>query len=521
MTRPVAGPIFNVMLDSESPVPLHRQIYTAVRTAILDGCLQPGAPLPSTRAFAVDLSVSRSTIVLAYDQLRAEGYLTSRLGGRTRVADVVPETLSRVALVTDVPPPRPRRPTAVQPTHAEALRHALFVEPRVPRAFRSGVPALDAFPMDAWTRAIDATLRTTPPRHLSYGNTFGLPALREEIARYLAGARGVRCSADQIMIVNGSQQALSLCSMALIAPGDRVWLEDPFYSGARGAFTLARAEIVAVGVDEQGLIVEEGRRKAPDARAVFVTPSRQLPLGVTMSIARRLELLGWARDANAWIIEDDYDSEFRYASRPLTALQGLDRFGCVVYTGTFSKVMFPSMRLGYVVVPDELHDVFQAVRHFADTHSSYLEQAAMARFMADGEFERHIRRMRALYLERRQILTHAARELLGGRVRVPAPDAGMTSIAWLRDGDDDIAIAGAIARAGVAVTPVSNMGVEHRVPPGLLLGYSGVRPNEIRDGMRVLAGAIEAYDLLTASTRIRCPMSSAPLAELVSTTTAR
>jgi GntR family transcriptional regulator/MocR family aminotransferase len=494
MTRPSAGRILSVMLDTQSTVPLHRQVYASVRTSILEGRLKPGVGLPSTRSFATDLKVSRSTIVLAYDQLRAEGYLTSRLGGRTRVADIVPEALVRPEPPRDRAHTRTRRTTAIQPTHAEALRHALYVEPRVPRAFRSGVPALDAFPVEAWTRAITASLRKMPPRHLSYGATFGLPALREAVAEYLAGARGVRCTADQVMIVNGSQQALSLSAMALISRGDQVWLEDPFYAGARGAFTLAGAQIIPVGVDDQGLIVDEGRRRAPDARAVFVTPSRQLPLGVTMSLARRLELLEWAHAANAWIIEDDYDSEFRYSSRPLTALQGLDRHGSVIYTGTFSKVMFPSMRLGYMVIPDEVRDVYQAVRHFADTHSSYLEQAAMARFMAEGEFERHIRRMRTLYLERQQVLVSAAKQYLGNRVRVPAPDAGMTLIAWLRDGDDDIAIADAIGKAGVAVVPISNMASDHHVPPGLLLGYSGVRPDEIREGIITMAKALACYD---------------------------
>jgi GntR family transcriptional regulator/MocR family aminotransferase len=270
-------------------------------------------------------------------------------------------------------------------------------------------------------------------------------------------------------------------------------VEDPGYFGARGAFIAAGAEVVNVPVDTEGMNVAEARRRAPDARLAYVTPSRQLPLGVTMSLARRLELLEWA-SGGSWIIEDDYDSEFRYASRPLAAMQGLDPHGSVLYTGTFSKVMFPSLRLGYLVVPEALVDAFAATRHFTDYHSPYLEQAVMADFMVDGHFERHIRRMRSVYQERQIVLVDAVRNELGEHVVVEPADAGMTLIAWLRSGDD-VMIAEAAERAGIDVLPISRFAVEHRVPPGLLLGYSGVREADIREGVTRLA---QVFESLTA-----------------------
>ena len=293
------------------------------------------------------------------------------------------------------------------------------------------------------------------------------------------------------MMVAGSQQAIDLCARVLLDPGDLVWLEDPGYHGARGAFAAAGASVVPVPVDENGLDVAAARERAPTARMAFVTPSRQLPLGMTMTLARRLELLQWANESDAWILEDDYDSEFRYASRPIAALQGLDACGRVLYTGTFSKVMFPALRLGYLVVPEPLIEAFTAARHFADYHSPYLEQMVMADFIVEGHFERHIRRMRAIYQERQEVLVESAARELAGRIAVAPADAGMTLIGWLQPGDDDVGICGAAARAGVDVLPLTPFATSRRIDPGLLLGYSGVREDEIREGVIRLAAVFE------------------------------
>jgi len=488
------GRILAVAIDQKSGQPLYRQIYSHVRQCILDGRLAPGARLPSTRQLAADLRVSRSTAVQAYEQLRAEGYIEGLGGAETRVSGALPDSFVRatpreadqsaVSLRSALVPSARARATVL------ALRRSTPPLGLGPRAFRAGVPAVDVFPVDTWGRIMARRWSRTPARDLSYGDAFGYRPLREAIADYLRAARGVRCTADQVMVTAGSQQALDLVSRVLLDPGDKVWLEDPGYHGARGAFTAAGANIIPVPVDQDGLDVMAGRTLAPDARLAFVTPSRQLPLGSTMSLPRRLSLLEWAVASRAAIFEDDYDSEFRYASRPLPALQGLDRHGCVLYAGTFSKVTFPSMRLGYLVVPPALVDVFGAARHFVDFHSAFLEQAVMTDFIVEGHFERHIRRMRAIYHERQVLLVNLARERLGGLLDVRPADAGMTVVGWLGGGLDDVITARAAERAGLHVLPLSPLGVRP-MPPALLLGYAGVRDDEIRDGVNRLAIVLE------------------------------
>jgi len=487
------GRILAVAIDQKSGQPLYRQIYGHVRQCILDGRLASGARLPSTRQLAADLRVSRSTAVQAYEQLRAEGYIEGLGGAETRVSGALPDSFVR-ASPRDVDQKIPLRSSLVPSVRARATAAAMRRSPPTfglgPRAFRAGVPAVDVFPIDTWGRIMARRWSRTPARDLAYADPFGYRPLREAIADYLRAARGVRCTADQVMVVAGSQQGLDLAARVLLDPGDKVWLEDPGYHGARGAFTAAGANIVAVPVDQDGLDVMAGRTLAPDARLAFVTPSRQLPLGSTMSLPRRLALLEWAAASRAAFFEDDYDSEFRYASRPLPALQGLDRAGCVLYAGTFSKVTFPSMRLGYLVVPPALVDVFAAARHFMDFHSPFLEQAVMTDFIVEGHFERHIRRMRAIYHERQVLLVNLARERLGGLLDVRPADAGMTVVGWLGGGLDDVATAKAAERAGLHVLPLSPLAVRP-MPPALLLGYAGVRDDEIRDGVNRLAIVLE------------------------------
>jgi GntR family transcriptional regulator/MocR family aminotransferase len=493
--RSSSGRVLSISLDDSTKVPLHRQIYNEIRSHILSGRLKAHTLLPSTRALALDVRVARSTVVLAYDQLRAEGYLVSQPGGGTRVTRAAPEISMRtVSAVRGARVSGGPRQLPVLPRAAVELRGTLTMGPRAPRAFRAGVPAVDAFPVELWTRSVTRAQRRAPGRQLAYGDPFGLPALREAVADYLTAARGVRCSADNVMIVGGSQHALTLCASALIAPGDEVWLEDPFYVGARGAFELARASIVPVGIDSDGLIVSEGVARAPHAKLAFVTPSRQLPLGVTMSLARRLELLDWAARSGGWIIEDDYDSEFRFTSRPITALQGLDEVNSVIYVGTFSKVMFPSLRLAYIVVPESLREVMLTVRTFSNFHAPYLEQAALADFMAAGHFERHIRRMRMIYAERAKILVDSLRARLGNRFPILDPTAGMTLVVPLRPDDDAAAIARIAVAAGVDVVPTSAYTIAQAVPPALLFGYSGLDPRAIREGAATFAEAVRRYD---------------------------
>jgi GntR family transcriptional regulator/MocR family aminotransferase len=442
--------------------------------------------LPSTRDLAEDLEVARSTVVLAFEQLRAEGYLTGVPGAATCVSLSVPDEHLNPATVGGCQPAVTRRsaPSRRGASIVEAAQRSAWAVGRAPRAFRVGVPAVDMFPVATWGRLLARRWAQTNSRQLGYSDPFGHMPLRTAVAEYLRGARGVRCTPEQVLVTSGSQQAIDLCARVLLDPGDQVWMEDPGYHGARGAFIGAGAEVVPVPVDAEGLMVREGRACAPEARLAFVTPSRQQPLGMTMSLARRFELLAWGADTG-WILEDDYDSEFRYASRPLAALQGLDQAGCVLYSGTFSKVMFPSLRLGYLVVPDSLMDTFAAARHLADYHSPYLEQAVMADFMHEGHFERHIRRMRSTYRARQQVLVECARTELGDLLRLDAADAGMSLIGWLRHHDDeDVAVRA--ARAGVDVMPLSRLATGRAVDPGILLGYAGVGEPEIRAGVRTL-----------------------------------
>src|SRR5579884_3154326 len=390
-----------IIIDGSSPVPFHRQLYDHLRASILSGQLQAGTRLPSTRALAQDLGISRNTVTTAYDQLLAEGYIESRVGHGTTVVPLLPEHLINVA-------PTHAAPLSATPAHPQlsqrgqliasasfmpASRSLLTTTP----PFRSGVPALDAFPFALWSQLIQRHARNSFSAWGHYQQSYGYQPLREAIAAHIGVTRGVRCIAAQVLIVSGSQQAIDLAARMLLDPGDQAWIEDPGYPGTRNALLAAGATLIPVPIDTEGISVSQGRVLAPQARLVATTPSHQFPLGVTMSLPRRLELLEWARQANAWILEDDYDSEYRFTGRPLSTLQGLDGAQRVLYIGTFSKVLFPSLRLGFLVVPSDLVDAFANMLHTTTYHHSVLEQMALADFISEGHFARHLRTMRTLY----------------------------------------------------------------------------------------------------------------------------
>jgi GntR family transcriptional regulator/MocR family aminotransferase len=328
-------------------------------------------------------------------------------------------------------------------------------------------------------------------RHLlDYGDPLGFMPLREAIATYLREARAVRCEAGQVMVVSGSQHGLDLATRLLLDPGERAWIEDPGYLGARGALVAAGARVVPVPVDGDGLVVARGMRVAPDARLAYVTPSHQYPLGVTMSLARRLALLQWARTRRAWIVEDDYDSEYRYTGRPLASLQGLDRHGRVIYVGTFSKVLFPALRLGYVVVPPALVDAFAAARGLVDRHPPSVTQAVLAEFIAEGSFARHVRRTRVRYAEQQAALVDAAARKLGGVLEVSPAEAGMHLVGWLPAGADDRGASAAALAAGLEAPPLSSFRLRPARSGGLLLGYAAWPPAELRAAAGMLEAAL-------------------------------
>jgi GntR family transcriptional regulator/MocR family aminotransferase len=481
-------------LDRGSPVPLHRQLYDGLREAILSGRLRPGARLPSTRVLAGDVGASRNTVLAAFGQLLAEGYLEGRVGAGTTVAATLPETLLRARPETPGTRRAGRRPRL-------SRRGALLVGTRdalargaiAARPFRPGLPGLEAFPFDLWARLVARRWRRVSRQLLDYGDPAGYAPLREAIAAYLGEARAVRCEAHQVIVVTGAQQAVDLAARVLLDPGDTAWMEDPGYPGARGALVAAGIQLAPIPVDAEGLDVGHGARHAAGARLVYVTPSHQYPLGVTMSLHRRLALLEWASRSGAWILEDDYDSEYRYAGRPLAALQGLDAAGRVIYAGTFSKVLFPSLRLGYLIVPAELVDAFVAARALADRHAPSVPQAALADFIEGGHFARHIRRTRALYAERQAALVRAARRTLGALLEVGPAEAGMHLGGWLPEGVDDRAAARAAQAREIDAPPLS----AYRARPprrgargGLMLGYAAYTPREIEDACARLAPAL-------------------------------
>jgi GntR family transcriptional regulator / MocR family aminotransferase len=478
-------------LDDSSTVSLYRQLYEQLRAAILDGRLQPGARLPSTRALAEELGVARNTVMGAYEQLLAEGYLEGATGSGTYVARALPDKILQAPAVK-------RSVGARRPLARLSHRgHALAVNPpgvrhdSTPRAFRPGIPALAEFPFGVWNRLLMKHWRRQPVDLMPYSTPGGYGPLREAVANYVAAARAVKCEAEQIVIVSGAQQALDLAARLLLDPGDEAWMEEPGYGGARAALLAAGVKPVAVPVDDAGLDVVAGRRLSSKARLAYVTPSHQYPTGVVMTLARRLELLRWAERAHGWIVEDDYDSEYRYASRPVASLQGLDVNGCVIYCGTFSKVLFPSLRLGYVIVPSQLVDAFSMAKAVIDRHSPTVEQAVLAEFIAEGHMARHVRRMRMLYLERQNTLLQALHGELAEAVEVQSHEAGMHVLAWLAKGKRDSVISRRARELGVEAPALTTYRAKPGGRGGLVLGYAAYTEEEIRRGVEKLARAME------------------------------
>jgi GntR family transcriptional regulator/MocR family aminotransferase len=478
MKRPSGGLGPVVTLDRRLGRPLNRQLYDGYREAILDGRLRPGQRLPSTRAVAEDLGVSRITAVMAFDQLVAEGYVESRVGAGSFVSTQLPDP-PPIAPARPAPRPGPRRaPPSRLPDPGDEPWLALQ------GPFRVGRPALDAFPADLWGRLAARHARRLSPRQMMYGDPMGLPVLREALAEYLGTARSVSCDADQIMITSGSQQALALAAQALLAPGDAAWLEEPGYGGARDALHLAGARLVPIAVDEGGLDVAQGLARDADAKLAYVTPSHQYPLGMVMSAARRLQLLEWARRRGAWILEDDYDSEYRYDAQPLASLYGLDGDARVVYAGTFSKCLFPALRVGYLVMPRDLVARFRRFRTTIDDFPAPLHQAVLADFLREGHFARHLRRMRGIYAERRRALeAELDAPVLGDH-------AGMHLVVPLPPDADDREVALRAARRGISVIPLSSCYAGRRARPGLVLGYGSTHIKDIPDAVRRLRAVL-------------------------------
>src|ERR1700736_3799579 len=494
MKRVSASFLPPIALDSSRTIPMYRQLYEWFRRAILAGQLRPGQRVPSTRSLAAELRVSRIPVSGAYEQLHAEGYLETFVGAGTCVARSIPDDALRPAIGKVLGASR-------QVSNSKALRKvsrrvALM---RVPAqtwsnklvAFRVSLPALEHFPTRVWSQVLNRHSRKPTRQLMAYGDAKGYVPLREAIAEYLGAARAVRCEPSQVLVTTGSQQGLQLSAQVLLDANEQVWVEEPGYPGARQALMMAGVRLVPVPVDHEGLDVAEGIRRARSAHGVYITPSHQYPLGVTMTAARRMLLLHWAMRSGAWIIEDDYDSEYRLGGRPIASLQGLDTDARVIYIGTFSKVMFPALRLGYIVAPKDLADAFSTARDATDQFSSTLYQAAMTDFIREGHLARHIRRMRILYMQRRTALVKAIRMQMEDMLEVIGAEAGMHLVALLPRGTSDVTISRNAAQRGISAIPLSTCYLTPPTRGGLILGYGGANSHQIYDGISKLSLSVQ------------------------------
>ena len=468
MDRPLLAPATSeIGIDRADHEAIQSQIARQIRELVLSGRLRPQAKLPSTRSMAEDLKVARATVVEAYEQLLSEGYIETRKGSGTRVAAELPEALLNST---------PARPSTSKPSRANGR------EPAKP--FRSGLVDWEHFPHDEWGRLLGRFWRNPPIAMLEHNDAFGWLPLREAIARHLYEWRGISCEASQVIMTAGGMDAFDLINRSIFKVGDRIWMEEPGYPTARRVFSMGGVKAIAVPVDREGIMVVKGRERAGQARGAFVTPARQYPTGVTMPLSRRLELLDWADEAKSIIIEDDYDSEYRYVGRPLPALMSLDRKARVIYSGSFSKVFSPLLRLGYIVVPKSLAERFRSERLAHGAPPSLMAQPALCEFMTSGTFAIHIRRMRRIYAARREALIAA---LEGSpRFTIDASPSGLMLLLRLKTDENDEEMAAKLGSAGIEVQSLSSHYVGRNGEQGLLLSFAGFTDKELRTAAKKL-----------------------------------
>lgn len=490
MKRVASGILPVIAINRKVLTPLHRQIYDSYRAAIVDGSLRPGQRIPSTRVLASELGVSRFPILNAHAQLLAEGYFESRVGAGTLVSHSIPGqfTASEPARMRSANPRSGPRPLARRCSTLSRVVRPPWMQSLGP--FGVGQVAFENFPVRIWSSLVARHCRNISAKSCHYGDPMGSITLRETIASYLRTARSLHCEPEQVMIVSGSQQALEIASRVLLDPGNQVWVEEPGYRLARQVLTLAGCRLLPVPVDAEGLNVADGIHRGRKARAAVVTPSHQFPLGVTMSASRRLQLLDWAQSSGSWIIEDDYDSEYRYGGMPIASLQGLDANSRVIYVGTFSKVLFPSLRLGYIVIPSDIIERFLAVRRASDLGPPGFHQDVLADFIREGHFERHIRRMRILYGSRASALVESLNKDLDSMVEVCGGEAGMHLAVMLKRRNRDLEIAERAARQQLSLWPLSPHYVGNGVRQGFILGFGSTPVSEIPRAVRKLRNLI-------------------------------
>lgn len=494
-----------IRLDRRSAEPLHQQLYRQIRDELVSGRFHNDASrLPSTRALAADLGVARLTVKLAFEKLHDEGYLRSRVGSGTFVADALPETFlssskPKAAALTERPARVSERVKNL-PDQRTGNQFDLGIAGAPGVSFVPALAAIDEFPIEIWERLRARVLSKKGAHLLQYASSRGDADLRKAIAAYLCDFRGARCHPDQIIVTAGTQQALMISALALLNQGEVAWIEDPGFHQARRAFCFTGATVVPRPIDGQGLVIARPT-KLRSPKIIFVTPSHQFPLGMTMSLARRRALIDFARARDAYLFEDDHSSEFRFTGPPLPCLQGLDNAGRVIYAGTLSKILYPSLRLGYLLAPEQLVDPMIKIRAVMDQHSSAIDQATLARFISEGFFLSHVKRMRKLYADRREFFIEQFNALLGDRFDLQIPEAGLHFVAPLRRGDELPRVVRVAAEIGIRPTPLSFFCMKAELKPALTFGFAAWSRAQIREGLTKLASALAHGRARASSTR--------------------
>jgi GntR family transcriptional regulator / MocR family aminotransferase len=506
MSNQLIHSLVSTHLNRAADTSLQKQLYLGIRNAVLNGLLSPGDRLPSTRLLAIELGVSRVTVSEAYEELKAEGYLEGRVGNGTFVTGSLPNELMGAVFGN-----KPARQKARQPSergkmlaslHGSALKSVERAQhpesPQAQRLFRIDLPALEEFPIQIWTRLQAKNWRRHSREMMLSGDPAGYYPLRVAIADYVKAVRGVQCSPEQVIVTAGSQQAMRLAAQVLLDPGDKVWTENPSNLDVQSIFQSLGAQVSPIPVDDEGFNVAYAQAHYSQAQMVHVSPSYHYSAAVTMSLGRRLALLDWARTSRAWILEEDYDSEFRFMGRPLAALQGLDQHDCVLYVNTFNRAVYPGLRLGYLIVPPDLVEPFVIARNLGDRQAPMASQIVLTDFIAEGHLQRHIRRMRQLYGERQDVLLTAIRQELGEWLEPKIAQAGLYIRTTLKKRLRDHNVVTAGAKRGLVLAPLSPHYLEpSRTFPavqGLLLGFAAFKPMELRSGITELKKTLEKLD---------------------------
>ena len=482
--------ISGITINKNSPIPVYRQLYNEFRNAILTGVFRPGQQIPASRELANYFNISRTTVLLAFENLLTEGYIKGKPGSGTFINNELPENLlftkqsvekQNIALVKKTKAPEAKGSNFKKYLSQERLDYNKF-EP-----FKPGIPDLNEFPFHIWTKLISNSGKDISKSDFGYSNSAGYKPLRNAIANYARASRGVKCENNQVIVVNGSQQGIDLVCKILLNKNDNIGFEEPGYIGARDAFSAAGMNIIPMPMDEEGINFKKTKIKT---NLVYVTPSHQYPLGITMSLNRRLELLDYSSSTGCWILEDDYDSEYRYKGQPLSSLQAIDNNNSVIYMGTFSKVMFPGLRLGYLIIPENLIESFTAAKMLTDRNSPILEQAALEKFITEGHYGRHIRRMRMIYQKRKEVFYNYVEKYFSEHIFLYPADAGLHTVGWLKKINNDAEFAKLMFNNGIYTPPLSSYSFTKKLKPGLVLGYAAYSEQQIKNAIKKMASLL-------------------------------